>query len=172
MVAVAAYVGVRLKTPHNTLRRSATASVSLVFIPLPPPPCLCVCLSPTLRSTSSETTNIHGGDGLASAWCRCRQEALEYFKRIRSLGAYPPWPMCSLLVQLLASEGMLEEADEQFADVLAHGVLPTESCATMMIRLRVQVWYRYVSFRKSASCRVTFIGRVCVVDVYNASSSG
>lgn len=71
----------------------------------------------------------------------CRQEALEYFKRIRSLGAYPPWPMCSLLVQLLASEGMLEEADEQFADILAHGVLPTESCATMMIRLRVQVRY-------------------------------
>lgn len=88
---------------------------------------------------------------------RCRQEALEYFKRIRSLGAYPPWPMCSLLVQLLASEGMLEEADEQFADILAHGVLPTESCATMMIRLRVQVRYRYMSFRRGVSCLVTYI---------------
>lgn len=68
-----------------------------------------------------------------------RRDAFEYFKRIRKLGAYPPWSLCSLLVQLLASEGMLHEADETFADILAHGVLPTEACATMMIRLRVQV---------------------------------
>ncbi|CBJ30158.1 conserved unknown protein [Ectocarpus siliculosus] len=65
-------------------------------------------------------------------------EALEFFKRIRSLGAYPPPTLCSLLVQLLAAEGMLEEAEEQFADMLKYGMLPSESCATMVIRLRVQ----------------------------------
>lgn len=34
---------------------------------------------------------------------------------------------------------MLEEAEEQFADMLKYGMLPSESCATMVIRLRVQV---------------------------------
>ncbi|CAM9942181.1 unnamed protein product, partial [Ectocarpus fasciculatus] len=65
-------------------------------------------------------------------------EALELFKRVRSLGAYPPPTLCSLLVQVLAAEGMLEEAEEQFADMLKYGMLPSESCATMVIRLRVQ----------------------------------
>lgn len=66
---------------------------------------------------------------------------MEYFNRIRALGRYPPWSLCSLLVELLAAEGLDEEADETFADILAHGVLPTEACATMMIRLRVQVLF-------------------------------
>ena len=78
---------------------------------------------------------------------RERAEALEFFKRIQSLGAYPPPTLCSLLVQLLAMEGMLEEADEQFVDLIKNGILPSEACATMMIRLRVQArmymhaWY-------------------------------
>lgn len=79
--------------------------------------------------------------------------------------------MCSLLVQLLASEGMLEEADEQFADILAHGVLPTESCATMMIRLRVQVRYLHMSCSRGVSCLVTFFCVCLVVDVCRTSSS-
>ena len=34
---------------------------------------------------------------------------------------------------------MLEEADTHFADILANGILPKESCVSLMIALNVEV---------------------------------
>lgn len=77
-----------------------------------------------------------GGGGILIGF---RDDAKTFFKRFRQLGRCPPSLMCNLLVQMLASEGRVEEAEEIFNGLPAQGVIPNEPCTSMMIRLRIQV---------------------------------